>query len=320
MGSHDGNEKRLIMKTTMNKLFVLAALTAIAIPAASAVPSSASAQGTGTSEFTVWQREGEISPHTQAPTREQLMNAIDSRVTSPVALQSLLEYGERVECHECVPILERRMLDPNESARVREMAAWWLRRRPFGFGAIMFETRQVLANDPDPARRAVAAEAIGEFMDWHGVEHLGNALTTDTDVRVRVAAVTGLARINAATALPFISAALRDAAPEVQDAALRVVLRVNFFRDHDSLIPLLASDHANLRRRAALVVGTMDVDAAVPALAAMVTGDTDDMVRQAAAWALGRIGTTEARAALREAQPVESSQRVLDAIEVALRM
>lgn len=296
------------------KLFVLAALCTA--PAA-----TAAAQATGSPEFTPYSREGEISPHTRAPTREQLMNAIDvARRSSPVALQTLLEYGERVECHECVPLLEARMLDPREDARVREMAAWWLRRRPFGFGAIMAETRAVLESDPDPARRAVAADAIGEFMDPHGVAHLGRALTSDTDVRVRLAAVRGLARINSAASLPFLSQALRDANAEVQGAALRVVLHVNFFRDHDALLPLLASDEGSIRRRAALVIGTLGVSAAVPALAAMVTGDTDDMVRQAAAWSLGRIGTAEARAALREAQGVESSPRVRDALEVALRM
>src|SRR5690606_10764145 len=150
----------------------------------------------------------------------------------------------------------------------------------FGFGAVMAGTRAVLASDPDPARRAVAAEAIGEFMDPHGVAHLGRALAEDGDVRVRVAAVRGLARINAAASLPHISAALRDASTEVQEAALQVVLRVNFFRDHDALLPLLGSEEHTIRRRAALVIGAMDVDAAVPALAAMVTGDTDEMVRQ----------------------------------------
>jgi hypothetical protein len=117
------------------------------------------------------------------------------------------------------------MLDPRVDPSTREMAAWWLRRRPFGFDAVMRETRTVLAGDADPARRAAAAAAIGEFMDWHGVQHLATALTTDTDARVRTAAVIGLARINSPRGLPLIAAALQDSDRDVVEAALRSVLR-----------------------------------------------------------------------------------------------
>jgi HEAT repeat protein len=44
------------------------------------------------------------------------------------------------------------------------------------------------------------------------------------------------------------------------------------------------------------------------------------MVRQAAAWALGRIGTAEARTALGEAAVTETVSLVRDAIEVARQM
>lgn len=297
---------------------VIHMLCLAALGMGAAVPVAA-AQATGTSDFRVHdRRQGELSPDTTAPSREALMRAIDS--SSPSQLATLLEYGERVECHECVPLLQRRMLDPREDPTVRELAAWWLRRRPFGMGAIMRSTRMVLESDPDPARRAAAADAIGEFMDPHGIEHLGRALSSDTDVRVRVAAVRGLARINAASGLPWLSMALRDASPEVVDAALSSVLRVNFFRDHEALLQLLGHEQGAIRRRAALVIGSMRVAEAVPALSAMVTGDVDVMARQAAAWALGRIGTPEARAALAEARGAERERRVLDAIEVALRM
>jgi HEAT repeat protein len=291
-----------------------------------AVPSNALAQATGTPDFTVYDRAaGELSPDTRAPTREQLMAAIDG--SSPSRLAALLEYGERVECHECVPLLERRILE-DADPMVREMAAWWLRRHPFGFAAVYREIRTVLvgdeesgrAPDPDPVRRARAAEALGEFMDVHGVAHLTRAFERDADSGVRVAAVRGLARINSPAGLPVISRALADADRAVVDAALRSVLQINFFRDYAALLPLLAHEDAAIRRRAALLVGTFAVRDASPALAAMLRGDSDEMVRQAAAWALGRIGTPEARAALSEAMATEGSRRVLDAVEVALRM
>jgi epoxyqueuosine reductase len=54
---------------------------------------------------------------------------------------------------------------------------------------------------------------------------------------------------------------------------------------------------SGLLRNAALILGTRRVAAAVPALAARL-GDDDPVVRDAAAWALRRIGTGEALAAL----------------------
>ena len=52
----------------------------------------------------------------------------------------------------------------------------------------------------------------------------------------------------------------------------------------------------------------------------MLRGDEDPNVRQAAAWALGRIGGEDARAALAEAESSESNSLVLDAIEIARAM
>jgi HEAT repeat protein len=265
----------------------------------------------------VYDRAGEISPGTQAPTRDALMAAIES--SSPERLFTLLEYGERVECHTCVPLLQRQLLE-NDDARVREIAAWWLRRRPFGFAAVFREIRTVLATDIDPVRRARAAEAIGEFMDPHGVAHLRQALSEDADARVREAAVTGLGRINSPAAIGGIVQAFTDADPSVREAAVGQVLYVNFFREHDALMGLLADDAASVRRRAALALGTFRVADAVPALTAMLSGDSDVMVRQAAAWALGRIGGGEARASLSAQRDSESASLVRDAIEVALRM
>lgn len=264
----------------------------------------------------IYSPEGELSPDTQAPTRDRLMQAIESG--SPERLATLLEYGERVECHACVPLLERQLLE-NDDALVREMAAWWLRRRPFGFGAVFRDIRTVLATDADPVRRARAAEAIGEFMDPHGVTHLSSALTDD-DARVRLAAVRGLGRINAPAGNAAIVAAFEDADESVRDAAVAQVLYVNFFRDHEALLGRLADDSATVRRRAALAIAELRVAEAVPALTAMLSGESDPMVRQAAAFALGRIGGADARTALSEQQAAETHSLVRDAIDMALRM
>jgi HEAT repeat protein len=305
----------------MNNLRFILVATALC-----AVPTLASAQcptgqgydeSTGGCELSVFDRErGELSPHTQAPTAESLEQMLRTR-TAPSTLASMLEYGERVECLACIPLLEARLVE-DDDATVRELAAWWLRRRPLGFGAIMHDMRGILETDADPVRRARAAAAIGEFMDPHGVAHLGTAIMTDRDATVRAAAVRGIARINSPAGLTFLSAALGDSDASVQEAALSVVLRVNFFSDQSALMPLLAHSDGHLRRRAASVVGALRIADAVPVLAAMLRGDTDRSARQAAAWALGRIGTGDARAALSEVRATEHESLVLDAIVSAL--
>lgn len=305
MSSEPRNESDMenIMKHLSKAIFA-AAVLALAAPAAAQDENDSS---------TIYSREGEVSPGTEAPSREALMQVIESG--SPERLAALLEYGERLECHECVPLLERQLLE-NADPLVRRMSAWWLRRRPFGFGAVMRDIRVVLESDPDPVRRARAAEAIGEFMDPHGAAHLRAALT-DAEPMVREAAVRGLGRINSPSGVQGIVTAFSDADASVREAAVGQVLYVNQFRDYDALMGLLADDDADVRRRAALALGTFRVADAAPALSAMLTGDANEMVRQAAAWSLGRIGEV---AALRAQRDVEESARVRDAIDVALAM
>jgi HEAT repeat protein len=317
--------RRLLRKTkekAMNKLNVFLVASMLLAPAAASAqtcPSTAEYDRTGGGcVFRAFdQTRGELSPHTQAPTAASLEEMLHSSA-APSQIASMLEYGERVECTACIPLLEHRILEDSDPT-VRELAAWWLRRRPLGFGAVMHDMSTVLANPSETAtRRERAAAAIGEFMDPHGVDHLGQAIMTDTAANVRAAAVRGIARINASTGLRFISMALADSDPSVQLAAVTSILRVNFFSDSAAVLPLLASSDAGLRRHAASVVGSLRASEAVPVLSAMLTGDTDRGARQSAAWALGQIGGADALAALTAAASTEHESLVRDAIENAL--
>lgn len=300
------------MKTSRNILNTLLAALALLAPATAFAQSE---EGWVDGEFATHRRAvGELSEHTGAPSIVDMEAAI--RVGSPTQLVALLEYGERVECHTCVPLLERRLLEDGNT-EIREIAAWWLARRPFGFAAVYRDIRTVLESDTDATRRARAAEALGNFAEPVGVTHLGRAFTTDASSEVRVAAIRGIARINAPEGLAYISMALGDTDAAVQAAALQSITRVNFFDDYEALLPLLAHSDATLRRRAATVVGSLRVDAAVTALSAMLIGDTDVNVRREAAWALGRIGGAAAETALAEAAASNPPEQVANAIEVA---
>src|SRR5205823_822482 len=125
-----------------------------------------------------------------------MVNTIMS--STPTRLYATLEYGERVECFECIPLLADKILTSND-AQTREISAWWLRRRTFGFAAVMVKMKQVANEDQDPVRRARAASALGEFLDPNAQETLSKLATEDSEASVRLAAVRALGRLNVTT-------------------------------------------------------------------------------------------------------------------------
>lgn len=266
----------------------------------------------------VYDRErGELSPDTQAPDTQHMVNAI--RGGSPSSLTAMLEYGERVECLECIPLLEAKLLG-SDNAKVREMAAWWLRKRAFGYGRAARAMRQTVVADADPVRRSRAAEALGEFLDPRGLPALSQAATRDSEADVRLSAVRALGRLNAREGRPVISAAMNDADARVRRAALDQVQRINHFADHDALIARIGDSDAEVRLRAAQLAGEKRIASAVDALVGALRSDSSPSARQAAAWALGRIGGESAKQALGAARDAEREPRVQDAIAIALRM
>lgn len=279
-----------------------------------AVPAFGRADGPVTREYS---RKGELSPDTAAPTIEAMVQAIERG--SPHRLQAALEYGERVLCEACVPLLERKLLESGD-ARVRRMSAWWLRRQPFAAPHVLAKLRKVVKEDADAERRARAAEALGEMMDPGSLPVLSDAALEDKDAKVRAAGVRALARLNSPGAAAVLGDALSDRSTDVKLAALDVLIRVGGFRDYELLLPLLGDDNADVRARAARLCGEHRVRGAEPVLIAMLRGDGAPAARKAAAWALGRIGRADGRAALREAAKKEKDQGVLDAIDIASRM
>jgi len=270
----------------------------------------------GEPETVVYDRvRGELSPGTQAPSVAAMASAIDD--LSPSGLTAMLEYGERVECMECIPKLETKLLS-SDSADVREIAAWWLRRRPFGYARAAVKMRATLTDSDNEVHRARAAEALGEFLDPGGVPALTRAVGDDAVPEVRLAAVRALGRLNARAGHAAIATAFADDRPEIRRAALDQVLRVSFFQQHDAIIDRLEDDSADVRIRAAQIIGQKQLQAGREALESVLVDDDSVPVRQAAAWALGRLG--DWRSARIAAQQSESEERVVDAINVGLRM
>jgi HEAT repeat protein len=261
--------------------------------------------------------KGELSPGTGAPSRQNMVNAIKS--ATPTRLYATLEYGERVECFECIPLLADKLLS-SDNAEVREISAWWLRRRPFGFGPVIKRMRAVASEDQDPVRRARAAMALGEFLDHHAEPTLSSVAANDAETSVRVAAVRALGRLNTAGGHAALRAAMSDDDAGVRRAALDQVLKVSFFDGGAALLGRLSDDDEGVRRTAAQLVGALKIADAVDPLLGLLLTDSSAGVRSAAAIALGRIGGTDARDALQDARSVETDSAVQDAIAVASRM
>jgi HEAT repeat protein len=253
----------------------------------------------------------------RAAVYQQLSQVSLERVSTPDSIKSItmgnvgvteiwttLEHGEKVECLDCIPGVAKMLYDGN--AKTREISAWWLRRRVFGVfgqGEVYSKVVTTLTTDPSEARRSYAAEALGEFLVADGIPLVATAATTDTSALVRTAAVKALMRLNDEGPNGELGAAISDAAPEVRLAALAATVRINVFTHVDLVAGALSDGDANVRRRAAEVLGTFQSTDAVAALIALTSPETekDARVRTSAVAALGRIADPSARDAVNAA-------------------
>ena len=255
-------------------------------------------------------------------TPDEIKGLIASNVP-PTRIWKVLEHGEKLECLACVPVVSKLLY--NSNSKTREISAWWLRRRIFGVfgpGQVYQQTLQTLANpEESELRRVYAANALGEFLSLSGVPALSQAITSDSSALVRVAAVAGLERLNSSGQSGELTLALGDAEEQVRLTALHAATRINTFQDVEAVVALISDSSSLVRRRAAETLGVMKSEDAVLGLIALASADqeSDAGVRAAAVWALGQIGSSEARDAILAAQD-DSDPSVRSAATVAGRM
>jgi hypothetical protein len=262
-------------------------------------------------------QEAKPGPTDVDPSKEFLSTAegIKAAATTGSATEiwEVLEHGERVECLDCISYVEPLLYD--KDSRVREIAAWWLRRRIFGYAEVALRVRDVLQKDADPFRRAAAANALGEFLD-PAATPLFLAAISDGDPGVRVAVLAGIKRLNDPGAAPAVSTGLGDADINVRKMAIEASIHLSGFTDVAKVATLLSDPEATVRSHAADAIGVFKVKGSADALGALAKTDTDEAVRIAAVNALGELGDPKGVPYVSSAQG-DPSSRVRDAAKVA---
>lgn len=250
------------------------------------------------------------------------IRAVSMPNVAPSKVWRVLEHGERVECLDCIPHVKQLLYASHP--KTREIGAWWLRRRIFGvfgpgevYSQVVDTLQDPLASEQD---RSYAAEALGEFLTHAGLAPLAEAAVSDPSARVRLSAVGALGRMGHAGPKGELAVAMADEDSRVRLAALDASVGLSGFADVAAVTGRLQDASAEVRRRAAQVLGGMRSSAAVSELVALTSPDTepDARVRSAAVYALGQIGDPAGKSAVEAAQE-DVEPFVRDAARQALR-
>ena len=228
----------------------------------------------------------------------RIQNAVNTGSVDAIIAE--IERSERLICDACTPIVTD-LLD-NDRYELREAAAWWIARRP----ALKVQLAERSAADlqgSDSRLARNAADILGTFRHHSAIPALAAAAArTDLSAEARMAAVRALGTIGHRDANPALTAAMGDADATVRLAAVTSWLQVRRQANAAPVVGLVGDSSADVRMKAAAVIGSLRDASGRAALEAALAGDASANVRRNAAWALGRIGDAASRPALEAAQ------------------
>jgi HEAT repeat protein len=227
-----------------------------------------------------------------------------------------LERAEYLLCGNCndivVPLLD------HDSARVREVAAWWLRKRPARVQLVQQMTQRL--TDSNVTRARNAAEALGNFKDPAQVPLLGRVVTdASKPAEVRAAAARSLGVAGYPEGAAALQAAIGDSDAGVRRDAVRSLRYIRGFKDGSVVVPALTDSDVLVRRAAVQLAGVLRDPQALNALTSVVQNDQDARVRRQAAWALGQIGSRTAFEALSKVSTADADAFVRAQAKSAMR-
>jgi HEAT repeat protein len=206
-----------------------------------------------------------------------------------------VEKTESLMCDECQTTITDLLSD--DRFAVREVAAWWVAKRPGLLNALA--QKYMTQFDADSISVRNAADFLGRTRHYQALPVLETAMSrSDLSVEARLALVGALGYMAHVKGDKALQVAMHDSSAEVRTAAVLAYRNILEQTDFSPVVPLLEDVDAAVRGAAAGAVGAHAVKAAVKPLMVMVVKDPDPTARRNAAWALGKIGDRDARVAL----------------------
>lgn len=233
----------------------------------------------------------------------QVQNAINTHGAG--AIISELERAERLICPACVaPVMK--LLDDDDYS-IREVAAWWISRRPAQKKQVTAMAVQRLATGNSIEVRN-AADALGTFRHPQAIAPLAAAYQrSGLSDEARSHIMFALGTIGYITADDTLAAGMSDPSADVRMQAVSAWIQIRGQKDAAPAVALVNDPNTAIRRKAASAIGFLRDPAGRTALEAQVLNDPDPAVRRNAAWALGQIGDLASADVLQKATQDESS-------------
>ncbi len=211
------------------------------------------------------------------------------------AITAELERSESLMCGECVDLVAG-LLDDDRYA-VREVAAWWLAKRPALKTAFANQfTIELAIGDTLQVRNA--ADFLGRTRTYTALPTLREAIKRDLGADAKIAMVRAVGFMGHTGGVPVLVTATADGDATVRAAALRQWREIRGQTSAGPAASLLADTDARVRAEAVTVVGAMRDASALATLETLVVADPDPFVRRNAAWALGELRQASSRKAL----------------------
>ncbi len=218
------------------------------------------------------------------------------QTTSADAIIAEVERAESLVCGDCTTMIVG--LTDHDNYRVREVAAWWIAKRPSLAKQLATQFKTDLVNGSALHVRN-AADFLGASSTFDSLPQMRQAIKrTDLTVEAKLAIVNAVDKLGNLGGNEVLTVAMADADASVRWNAAKAWRDIRGQKDAAPVAGLLRDPDARVRAEAATVIGGLRHAAAVGQLEALVTTDANAMVRKNAAWALGKIGASSSKPAL----------------------